>query len=260
MYGTRVAIPREPLRTSGGRRHLWVPSPDHLRPVLAPPTRRRRAQVTLALAVDEARVLSHGHFGVEHLLLGLLRQGDRPGSEALAWLGVTLAPARTALGQWLATLPRGRPPVAGWGRPATGGRYGRPRSDARLRLVGGVHAAGRRGTEVAGTMDTDRAVVLNQGNWDSIRRQRDEGRIRTHHAAAATRRRGDGALPGATGAARRRRRRAPARPRLRRRDGATEAGARRRRGGRGGLLPPPAGGVRAADRLGLLCLWSSPPA
>jgi SAM-dependent methyltransferase len=47
---------------------------------------------------------------------------------------------------------------------------------------------------VAGTMDTDRAAVLNQGVWDSIHRQRDVGRIRTHHDVAADLAAGETAL------------------------------------------------------------------
>ncbi|HEX2186235.1 MAG TPA: Clp protease N-terminal domain-containing protein [Chloroflexota bacterium] len=61
-----------------------------------------RAQTTLSLAADEARDLKHGYIGVEHLLLGILRQGDGPGYGALDRLGVALAPARAALGQHLA--------------------------------------------------------------------------------------------------------------------------------------------------------------
>ena len=60
------------------------------------------ALVTLALMEDESRVLNHNYVGVEHLLLGMLRQGDGPGHDVLTRLGVSLDPARRALMQWLA--------------------------------------------------------------------------------------------------------------------------------------------------------------
>jgi ATP-dependent Clp protease ATP-binding subunit ClpC len=63
-----------------------------------------RAQATLTLAADEARDLKHGYVGVEHLLLGMLRQGAGPGYVVLTHLGVTLDPARAALGQYLSGM------------------------------------------------------------------------------------------------------------------------------------------------------------
>jgi ATP-dependent Clp protease ATP-binding subunit ClpC len=61
-----------------------------------------RAQATLALAVDEALLLGHPYLGVEHLLLGILRQGAGPGYDVLTHLGVRLDPARAALRTYIA--------------------------------------------------------------------------------------------------------------------------------------------------------------
>jgi ATP-dependent Clp protease ATP-binding subunit ClpC len=57
----------------------------------------RRARIVLALAQADARDLGHDYLGTEHLLLGLLREGDGVGGRVLADLGVTLPQVRRAL-------------------------------------------------------------------------------------------------------------------------------------------------------------------
>jgi hypothetical protein len=47
-----------------------------------------RARKAVGYAQEEARVLRHAHVGTEHLLLGLIRQGDGVGARALEALGV----------------------------------------------------------------------------------------------------------------------------------------------------------------------------
>jgi ATP-dependent Clp protease ATP-binding subunit ClpA len=42
------------------------------------------------VARDEARSLGHGHVGTEHLLLGILAEGDNPAAKALLAAGATL--------------------------------------------------------------------------------------------------------------------------------------------------------------------------
>ena len=54
----------------------------------------KRALRTLTLAQDEARTFHHGYLGTEHLLLGLLREGDGVAAEALKRLDVDLDVAR----------------------------------------------------------------------------------------------------------------------------------------------------------------------
>lgn len=49
-----------------------------------------RARQVLALAQEEAGQLGHNFIGTEHLLLGLLREGDGIGARALEALGVRL--------------------------------------------------------------------------------------------------------------------------------------------------------------------------
>jgi Clp amino terminal domain, pathogenicity island component len=52
-----------------------------------------RAKRVIKLAIDEARGLGHRHIGTEHLLLGLVREGEGIAAGVLASLGVT--PDRT---------------------------------------------------------------------------------------------------------------------------------------------------------------------
>src|SRR5256886_16188193 len=53
-----------------------------------------RAEKVIELAVDEARRLTHHYIGTEHLLLGLVREGDGIGVGALKNMGVTPDRAR----------------------------------------------------------------------------------------------------------------------------------------------------------------------
>ncbi|HEU5440831.1 MAG TPA: Clp protease N-terminal domain-containing protein [Ktedonobacterales bacterium] len=54
-----------------------------------------RARLVLSLSQQEAQRLHHTHMGAEHLLLGLIREGDGVAAQALRALGVDLDAART---------------------------------------------------------------------------------------------------------------------------------------------------------------------
>jgi ATP-dependent Clp protease ATP-binding subunit ClpA len=56
-----------------------------------------RAKKVIQLAVDEARRMGHHYMGTEHLLLGLLREGEGIAAGVLASLGVNLERARVAV-------------------------------------------------------------------------------------------------------------------------------------------------------------------
>jgi ATP-dependent Clp protease ATP-binding subunit ClpA len=56
-----------------------------------------RAKRVLALAQDEAIRFQHNYIGLEHLLLGLIREGEGVAARALDSLGVELTKARTAV-------------------------------------------------------------------------------------------------------------------------------------------------------------------
>ncbi len=53
-----------------------------------------RAKKVMELTVDEARRLNHHYVGTEHLLLGLLREGEGVAMRVLTSLGITLEGAR----------------------------------------------------------------------------------------------------------------------------------------------------------------------
>ena len=54
-----------------------------------------RAKKVIELAVDEARRLGHHYIGTEHLLLGLIREGEGIAAGVLESLGVNLEKVRT---------------------------------------------------------------------------------------------------------------------------------------------------------------------
>jgi ATP-dependent Clp protease ATP-binding subunit ClpA len=70
-----------------------------------------RAKRVIDLAVQEARLLGHHYVGQEHLLLGLVREGESIAWSVLSSLGVTLDRLRPQVLQVLAT--GGREPMQG---------------------------------------------------------------------------------------------------------------------------------------------------
>ena len=53
-----------------------------------------RAKKVIELAVDEARRLSHHYIGTEHLLIGIMREGEGVAAGVLESLGVSLDKVR----------------------------------------------------------------------------------------------------------------------------------------------------------------------
>src|SRR5260221_11729957 len=53
-----------------------------------------RARRVVVLAQEEARILSHNYIGTEHILLGLLREGEGVAAKALESLGISLEAGR----------------------------------------------------------------------------------------------------------------------------------------------------------------------
>jgi len=87
-----------------------------------------RAKKVIELAVDEARHLNHNYIGTEHLLLGLLREGEGVAAGVLESLGVSLEKARAEVLRFLnESLPQGGKATAGaaassGGKPAGGSK------------------------------------------------------------------------------------------------------------------------------------------
>ncbi|MDO4539770.1 MAG: ATP-dependent Clp protease ATP-binding subunit [Syntrophomonadaceae bacterium] len=67
----------------------------------------QRARNTLVHAQEEARALGHPAIGTEHILLGLLREGEGIGARALASQGVDPEQVRAELQQFLGANPPG---------------------------------------------------------------------------------------------------------------------------------------------------------
>jgi ATP-dependent Clp protease ATP-binding subunit ClpA len=53
-----------------------------------------RARRVVVLAQEEARMLNHDYIGTEHILLGLIHQGDGVAAKALESLGISLQPVQ----------------------------------------------------------------------------------------------------------------------------------------------------------------------
>jgi ATP-dependent Clp protease ATP-binding subunit ClpC len=68
-----------------------------------------RAKKVIELAIDEARQLGHNYIGTEHLLLGLLREGEGVASSVLDSFGITLERARAEVAH---ILTQSAPPRA----------------------------------------------------------------------------------------------------------------------------------------------------
>jgi ATP-dependent Clp protease ATP-binding subunit ClpC len=72
-----------------------------------------RARSVLVLAQEEARLLNHSFIGTEHILLGLIHQGDGVAGQALESLGITLEAVRNRVEETIGmagTIPGGSPP------------------------------------------------------------------------------------------------------------------------------------------------------
>ena len=67
-----------------------------------------RAKKVMELAVDEARRMNHHYVGTEHLLLGLIREGEGIAGGVLVSMGITLERARDEVHRILAQSGAGR--------------------------------------------------------------------------------------------------------------------------------------------------------
>jgi ATP-dependent Clp protease ATP-binding subunit ClpC len=72
-----------------------------------------RARRVLTLAQEEARQLNHSFIGTEHILLGLISEGDGVGAEALRSLGISFQAVRDQIQETIGTagtIASGSPP------------------------------------------------------------------------------------------------------------------------------------------------------
>src|SRR6201992_1103937 len=76
-----------------------------------------RARRVVVLARAEARMLNHNHIGTEHILLGLIREGDGVAAQVLVKLGADLNRVRQQVIQLLHGY-QGKEPASGAGTSA----------------------------------------------------------------------------------------------------------------------------------------------
>ena len=88
-----------------------------------------RARKVLTLAQDEAQRFNHNYIGTEHLLLGLVREGEGVAARVLENMNVELAKVRTAVGRSSGTARR--PPSGRRWRTARWSAAGSRRSACR---------------------------------------------------------------------------------------------------------------------------------
>jgi ATP-dependent Clp protease ATP-binding subunit ClpC len=72
-----------------------------------------RARTVLVFAQDEARLLNHSFIGTEHILLGIIREGDGAGARALMSFGISLEASREMVSAMVGMTgrdPGGSPP------------------------------------------------------------------------------------------------------------------------------------------------------
>jgi ATP-dependent Clp protease ATP-binding subunit ClpC len=69
-----------------------------------------RARRVVVLAQEEARMLDHGYIGTEHLLLGLVHEGEGVAAKALEAMGISLEAVRE---QVETIIGRGEHPESG---------------------------------------------------------------------------------------------------------------------------------------------------
>ena len=80
-----------------------------------------RVKKVLALAGSEARALNHSYIGTEHILLGLLREGEGVASRVLRNLNIDLEKTRNEIMKELdPNFEPGEPMAQGAGQPASG--------------------------------------------------------------------------------------------------------------------------------------------
>jgi ATP-dependent Clp protease ATP-binding subunit ClpC len=81
-----------------------------------------RARRVVVLAQEEARMLNHNYIGTEHILLGLIREGEGVAAQVLVKLGADLNKVRQTVIQLLSGF-QGKEPASGAG---TGPQEGTP--------------------------------------------------------------------------------------------------------------------------------------
>ncbi|MBX3750916.1 MAG: ATP-dependent Clp protease ATP-binding subunit [Opitutaceae bacterium] len=130
-----------------------------------------RVKKVLALAGKEARTLNHSYVGTEHILLGLLREGEGVAARVLKSLDIDIERTRNEIlreldPQFSGGEAGGGPEEASAGGPARGGGGGAGPEDKKEVKTPALKAFGRDLTELARKSEMDPVV----GRKNEIRR------------------------------------------------------------------------------------------
>ena len=80
-----------------------------------------RARRVVVLAQDEARELNHNYIGTEHILLGLISEGDGVAAKALESMGISLEAVRSEVVDIMVSLGVGTAEATAYGCDLTQG-------------------------------------------------------------------------------------------------------------------------------------------
>ncbi len=122
-----------------------------------------KAKKVIELAMDEARRLGHNYIGTEHLLLGLIKEGEGVASHVLMNVGLDLSKVRAEVIKLLgSSTPGGTQGGAQQGTPGMGG------SGA------GASARGKTKTPALDSFGRDLSIMAREGKLDPVVGRADE--------------------------------------------------------------------------------------
>ena len=137
-----------------------------------------RARKVLSLSQEEAQSFNHDYIGTEHILLGLVREGEGVAAKVLTSLGVDLDKVRSAVEY-----------IIGRGEKGVTGEIGLTPRDIEGRTLyygkgcdecNNTGYRGRTGIfELLSMDDTQRDLVLNRAATSALRRSAQEGGMRS---------------------------------------------------------------------------------
>jgi ATP-dependent Clp protease ATP-binding subunit ClpA len=151
-----------------------------------------QARAALSLAQEEARRLRHNYIGTEHLLLGMVHQGEGGAASALDMLGVSLGEVRAAIEHIIGSADRAEPDEIALTPRAKKALALSQEEARRLRAqyVGTEHlllGLTREGDGIAAnvlkdfgvTLESARAAVARLGNESNARAEREPSSAQT---------------------------------------------------------------------------------
>ncbi len=132
-----------------------------------------RAKKVLELSLREALQLGHNYFGTEHILLGLIREGEGVAAQVLARLGADLIRVRRQVIQLAQSEPEPAP-------------AGRPGSGIVSRLENRLHAVERRLAAIEARVGTGPDTSDLDEQIDRVRGQKDSAAAAQEYERAAS--------------------------------------------------------------------------